>query len=109
MSAIAPGELRHRLALQTPVVTDDGGGGLIRSWSLVAEVWGALRPLSGGEGVAADAIAGRVNHEVWIRYRPGVVPEMRFALGTRVFDIRSVIDVGERHRFLRCLVEETVP
>lgn len=109
MSAITIGELRQRLALQAPVATDNGGGGVTRTWTLVAEVWGALRPLSGSEGVVADGLAGRVSHEVWIRHRAGVRPEMRFALGTRLFDIKAVIDVGERHRFLRCLVEETVP
>jgi head-tail adaptor len=34
---------------------------------------------------------------------------MRFTLGTRVFDIRSVTDVEEAHRFQRCLVEERLP
>jgi hypothetical protein len=31
---------------------------------------------------------------------------MRFVLGARIFEIRSALDSGERHRFLRCLVEE---
>lgn len=107
--SVSIGELRHRLALQAPLAEDDGGGGVTRTWALVAEVWGAVRPLSGGEGVAADGLHGSVSHEIWIRYRPDVVPEMRFALGTRLFDIRSVIDSGERHRFLRCLAEERMP
>lgn len=102
------GEMRHRLALQAPVATADGGGGATRVWSLVAEVWGALKPVSGGESFEADGLGGRVSHEMWIRHRTGVVPEMRFALGTRIFEIRAVIDAGERHRFLRCLVEERV-
>jgi len=54
-------------------------------------------------------VRGRVSHEIWIRYRTGVLPDMRFALGTRVFEIRAAIDSGERHRFLRCLVEERIP
>ena len=33
----------------------------------------------------------------------------RFVFGTRVFDIRSVIDVEEAHRFQRCMVEERLP
>ncbi len=102
------GEMRHRLALQAPLASADGGGGTTRTWALVAEVWGALRPYAGGESVEADGLGGSVSHEVWIRYRAGLAPEMRFALGTRIFEIRAVIDSGERHRFLRCLVEERV-
>jgi len=107
--SVSIGELRHRLALEAPLESADGGGGVARIWALVAEVWGAIRPLSGNEGVEADGVRGRVSHEIWIRYRTGVLPDMRFALGTRVFEIRAAIDSGERHRFLRCLVEERIP
>lgn len=104
--SLSIGDLRHRLALQAPLETADGGGGVMRSWGLVAELWGAVRPISGNETVEADGLKGRVSHEIWIRYRTGVAPEMRFAFGARVFEIRAVLDVGERHRFLRCLAEE---
>lgn len=109
MSMISIGELRHRLALQAPLDTPDGGGGVTRAWALVAEVWGAVRPLSGSEHVESDGLHGRVSHEIWIRHRTGVVPEMRFVLGARIFEVRAAIDASERHRFLRCLVEERVP
>lgn len=108
MNTVPIGEMKHRLALQAPLDTPDGGGGVTRAWSLVAEVWGAIRPASGGERFEADGLRGSVSHEVWIRFRSGVVPEMRFMLGSRIFEIRAVIDSGERHRFLRCLVEESV-
>lgn len=103
------GEMRHRLALQAPLATDDGGGGVTRTWALVAEVWGAIRPATGNETAEADGRHGRVSHEIWIRHRSSVVPEMRFALGARLFEIHAVIDSGERHRFLKCLVEERLP
>lgn len=106
--SVTIGELRHRLALQAPLASDDGGGGVERTWALVAEVWAAIRPASGSERVEADGVHGHVSHEIWIRHRSGVVPEMRFVLGARVFEIRTAIDSGERHRFLRCLVEERV-
>lgn len=107
--SVAIGEMRHRLALEAPLTEADGGGGAKETWALVAEVWGAMRPISGRESVEADGLRGRVSHEIWIRYRKGLVPEMRFVLGPRVFDIRAIIDAGERRRFLRCLVEERVP
>jgi SPP1 family predicted phage head-tail adaptor len=100
--------MRHRLQLEAALETADGGGGVTRTWALAAEVWAALKPLAGDERVEADGVHGRVSHEVWIRYRAGVLADMRFRLGARVFEIRSVIDTGERHRFLRCMVEERV-
>lgn len=108
MTRMAIGEMRHRLALEAPLEDGDGGGGVTRTWSLVAEVWGSVRPVSGSERFEADGLHGRVSHEIWIRYRADVGPEMRLRLGARVFDIRAAIDSGERRRFLRCLVEERV-
>lgn len=106
--SVSIGDLRHRLALEAPLATPDGGGGVSRSWTLIAEVWRAIVPADGTEVAAADGMHGRVSHEIWLRYRTGVLPEMRLKLGSRVFEIRSAIDTGERHRFLRCLVEERV-
>jgi head-tail adaptor len=31
---------------------------------------------------------------------------MRFRLGPRIFEIAAVLDIGERHRLLRCLCRE---
>jgi SPP1 family predicted phage head-tail adaptor len=106
--SVTIGDMRHRLQLEAPLASADGGGGVTRTWSLVAEVWAALKPLAGDERIEADGVSGRVSHEVWIRYRAGILPEMRFKLGARVFEIRAAIDTGERHRFLRCLVEERI-
>ena len=106
---VSIGDLRSRLCIEAPVADPDGGGGVTRTWALVAEVWGAIRPVSGNETFAADGVSGRVSHEIWIRHRTGVSPEMRVSYGARIFEIRAAMDWGERHRFLRCLVEERVP
>lgn len=108
MKEVSIGEMRHRLALEAPLETADGGGGVTRTWSLVAEVWGAIRPISGHESAGADGLSGRVSHVIWIRHRTGVTPDMRIRMGTRIFDIKAAIDVSERRRLLRCLVEERV-
>jgi SPP1 family predicted phage head-tail adaptor len=101
-----PSDLRHRLALEQLERVDDGGGGFAESWATVATLQCDLRPLAGSETVEADRLAGTVTHEIALRYRPGVVPAMRFRDGTRVFHIVSVINVDERNRWLKCLCEE---
>jgi SPP1 family predicted phage head-tail adaptor len=109
MSSPSIGKLRDRLTLETPVRSDDGGGGATIAWTTVAEVWGAVRPVSGDERLRADAVTGRVTHQVWIRHRADVAPAMRFRQAARILDIVAVLDAGSdsgRRDRLRCLCEE---
>ena len=101
--------MRHRLALEDTVSVPDGAGGSMSSWAHVSDVWAGIRPLSGSEVSDAGGLAGRVSHEITVRYRAGVAPPQRFRMGSRIFDIKAVIDEREAHRFLICLVEERVP
>lgn len=109
MSAPAIGKMRQRLTLQQAVRVPDGGGGATVTWTPVTDLWAAVSPSGGDERVDADGLQGRITHEVWLRFSADVAPHMRFVFGTRVFDIRSVMDVGEAHRFQRCMVEERLP
>jgi SPP1 family predicted phage head-tail adaptor len=101
-----PGDLRRRLDLEQLVRTSDGGGGFAEGWTILATLSAELRPITGGEQVEADRLAGRISHEVTLRYREGVMPAMRFRLGARIFHILAVIDVEGRKRWLKCLCEE---
>jgi SPP1 family predicted phage head-tail adaptor len=99
------GALRERLTLEAPSRASDGGGGATVTWTTAAELWGAVRPVTGEERLRHDGISGRVTHQVWIRHRADVVPAMRFRVGQRILDIAAVLDPGRRHRLL-CLCEE---
>lgn len=101
-----PGNLRHRLVLEQLAETSDGGGGFTQSWTEVAELWAAIRPISGSEQVESGRMAGTITHELVLRYRTGVVPAMRFRNGARVFQVLAVINVDERGVWLKCLCEE---
>jgi SPP1 family predicted phage head-tail adaptor len=105
-SSVPIGELRHRLVLETPARASDGGGGADVTWQTVAEVWAALRPLSGGESFSLDRVAGRLSHEIFIRHRDDVTLAMRFREGTHVYDLRAAFDPDGRRQWLRCLAEE---
>jgi SPP1 family predicted phage head-tail adaptor len=100
------GDLRTRLTLEAPSRAADGGGGASVTWSTVASVWASVRPTGGGESYALDRVAGRVTHEIVLRYRSGVTPEMRLREGTRVFEIRAAFDPDQRRHWLKCLAEE---
>lgn len=100
------GELRTRLTLEAPSRTGDGGGGAAVTWTNICELWARVRPFSGSESFALDRTAGTVGHEIVVRHRDGITPQMRFRSGTRVFDIRAVFDPDGRRRWTRCLAEE---
>lgn len=100
------GKLRHRLTLEAPSRTEDGGGGAIPGWDAVAELWGAIESGSGDERIGADRVTGERQAVIVVRHRDGVGPSQRFRLGERLFHIRAVLDPDGRRRFLRCLCEE---
>ena len=104
MTAI--GELRARLVLEEPVRTPDGGGGVSEGWVEVATVWGRIKARPGSEALKADRVTATVMHDITIRYRAGVIPEMRFRAGARIFHILSVVDIKDRSRWLVCRCEE---
>lgn len=100
------GRLRHRLTLEALIRTPDGGGGASETWAAITQLWGRIRPTSGTESVDADARAGHVSHEITLRHRSGVTPAMRLRSGARVFEIAAVLDIDERHRWLKCFCVE---
>ncbi len=96
------GDLRHRVQIETATRTADGGGGATIAWTLVAEVWAAIWTRTGDESFDLDRTAGRATHDIWIRFRGDVKPEMRVRFGSRIFDLRGAIDADDRGRWLRC-------
>lgn len=105
------GHFRHRITFQEQVETPDGGGGYDLSWQNIAEmptVWARIIPLSGSERLAAQRLESRITHRIRIRYRAGITPDLRAAFKGRTFNIRAVINVEEKNRFLDLLAEEGV-
>ena len=100
------GDLRHRIAIEQIARTSDGGGGAVIAWTVLGEVWAAIWPRNASEKFELDRVAGRATHDIWIRFRSDVRPEMRIRFGARTFDIRGLIDAEDRGAWLKCVVEE---
>lgn len=101
------GELCVRLALEAPQRTGDGGGGATIVWTATTSLWGSLRPLSRRERTGAGGRLSEVTHDITIRHRTGVQPEMRFSHGGRIFAILAVLDDATRRRIVCHCREET--
>lgn len=101
-------QLSKRVTLQTATETRDTDGSVIQTWSDTATVRAAVEPLVGREYWAAQQINAERTVRFRIRYRSGVTPKMRVSYDSRVFDIKSAINVNERGRELVLMCEEVV-
>ena len=76
-------------------------GTVSKAWGDVADMWCSLWPLQGREYYASQQIQADVTHMAHTGWRDDVTPtsEMRLWMPDedRTFEIRSVIDVEERH------------
>jgi SPP1 family predicted phage head-tail adaptor len=102
------GEIRKQIAIQAEAPTSDGAGGYALAWTTLATVWAEIKPLSGHEVFTAQHLEGHVTHQITTRYRNDITitTDMRIVYGSRLFNIRSVTNSGERNRWWELLVEE---
>lgn len=90
------GKLRHRVDLQRVAVTRDTHGDQVKTWTTLATVWASIEPLSGREFLSASQVMADVTARIKIRGGIDLTPKDRVVFGSRVFDIRHVIDWGSR-------------
>ena len=93
------GKMRYQVKLQSPANTTDAGGGRSQTFTTLATIWANIVPKSGTERYKHDQIQDQTTHDVFIRYRSDIDPKYRILYGTRVFSIKSILNVEERDRF----------
>jgi SPP1 family predicted phage head-tail adaptor len=98
--------LRARLTLEQPGGVSDNSGGVTLTWTIVASLWGNIRPTGGNEQLRFDREHANVDHLIRIRFRYDIKSNMRFRADTRTFEIRRVADPDGRRQWLDCLCEE---
>ena len=102
------GPLRHRIAVEQVAEHQDPDGSVIEVWSTYATVHASIEPITGREYFAAQSTQADVTHRISLRYLSGTIPKMRVNYNSRIFDILSVINVGERNRELQLMCRESV-
>jgi len=102
------GPMRHRITLEAPAESQGSDGSVTRTWAPFATVWASVEPLLGREYFDAQREQADVSHRVRMRYLAGVTHNMRVVLGSRVFEIESVLNAGERDRELVLMCRESV-
>ena len=93
------GDLDRRLVLQAPVETDDGEGGVTRSFATVTTLWAQVVPLAAGADVAADSLGAALRYAIVIRYRDDVTTRHQLQDGAAVYRVVAARPSADR-RFL---------
>lgn len=99
-------QMRHRLTFQVPMTVPDGMGGRSVDWVDEFTTWGSIRPARAQEIFTAQQIEHEITHEIKMRYRTGISPQMRIVFEGRVFDITSLLNTVEADKELRIMVRE---
>lgn len=109
---IRAGKLRHRVDIQTEVLTPDGLGGFSSAWSSVSgmgSVPAHIMPLSSKEQLDAMKLESVITNKIRIRYRAGITSKHRIVFGSRIFNIKGApINYDERNKTLDFLVTEDI-
>ncbi len=98
----------QRLYLQQESAMADTGGGSAMNWTTINTIWASIEPISGSEQMIAGKLSGTITHRIRMRYDATITTAMRFMLGTRVYNIRSIKNIQQRNRALEILAEEGV-
>lgn len=102
-----PGDLRHRITIQSPTGTAQNQCGEdVPAYTTFATVWAAVEPLRGREYLEAQKIRPEMQYRVRIRYLAGVTTDMQVVYRGKILDIQSIINVDERNRELHLMCLE---
>lgn len=98
------------------VTSDNGGnavlksnGGMLYSYAVILkdlEVWAEVLPATGREYEEAQKIRAETTYKITTRHFQGITADMKILYGVKIFDIISVLNVGERNVELQIVVKE---
>lgn len=102
------GRLDKRVTFQQKIFTTDASNQhKVTGWEDVAtnpEVWAQVDYKSGSEDFQSDQLVAVKMASIGIRYRTDLTTENRVLVGSEIYDILTIIEVG-RKRYLRLTCE----
>jgi len=103
------GSMRHKVQLQKKTTVSDGGGSnAVTTWGTFSIVQASINGGSGGERLFGDQLQEPITHIIRIRFRRDLTFANRITYsftnsgfsGSRYFNIKRIINVDSRDRFL---------
>lgn len=110
MPEYSAGSMRKNIAIQSEVRAADGGGGYVQTFTTSFTAYFSVNPISGNEQYKQGRLSDTQVYEFVTRYRSDktVTPSNRILWGTRVFQVKSVINHMERNKYWVIRAEEKV-
>lgn len=106
---LSAGKLRHLVDLQNRQDVDDDLGGVVTTWATFsASQRGMLKPLTGTEIQRAGRLEANITHKLYMRYRTDLTAAHSVLYEGRRMQVRAVIDIEERKRWIEVSLEEGV-
>ena len=100
------GELRHLIAFDFPVETQDATGEPLVSWEERFRAWAAVEPISGRELIQSREILSEMDTRIRIRWSlqaEGLTTKWRARYRTRIYNLKSISDVTSAHEEIQIL------
>ncbi len=106
-------QLNRSLTLMTPVQSPDDAGGLVTNWVSLGVLWAGMKPASNREVTGFAGPVSRAAYKITVRGAEVGSPRrpkagQRFTIGSRVFDVETVVERDLDGRYLVCLCKEEV-
>lgn len=106
---LTAGKLRTPIVIQEYTESPDGMGGVTKEWVDVLAVKSMWKHATMYERLQAMKLNAGVMHRVYIRYSSVPTAKHRIFYKGQAYQIRGVVDIEERGRWLELAVEEGVP
>lgn len=100
------GRLRHRVTVQRQATTQDALGQRTEAWTEHATTWAMINPVSGRDFFTQSGEHADITHKITLRHGVDIRPGDRIVYSGRNFDVRSVLNLGERDRFINVMAVE---
>lgn len=100
------GELNRRIKVEQLIEERDSFGGVVGEWIQTGMVWAKVEQMMGGEGIDDNQVKATQKYRFVIRFYPSLSPKHRIVYMDKVFEIISVRDIVDRHRFTEIICKE---
>tara|TARA_R100001510_G_C7613590_1_gene176395 strand:- start:120 stop:449 length:330 start_codon:yes stop_codon:yes gene_type:complete len=102
------GKMRYKAELQSPTATTDAGGGSAITWTRLTDLYCNIKPVRADEKYRQGQVQDSVSHDVYIRHRDDISTKYRLVYGSRNFNIKGILNIDERDRYLLLKCQEGV-
>lgn len=102
------GKLIHSIIIERSIKTPNDSGGQNITWSTHKSIRAFIKPKSGTERVRGMQLESPLSHSIFIRYTDSILTTDRVKFKGRYMQIRAVINIEERDRWLELSCQEGV-